>query len=88
MARLPRRAVAGLLALLAVTAGMRGAGDLLRGGASANSTAAASGATGSAATAPLRANAHDQLARTTQALQAMQAMQAAARALAAAGPNN
>ena len=67
------------------------AGDLLRGGAPANTPApVGAGATGAAeaAAAQLRVNAADRLARTTQALQAVQAMQAAARAAALAGPNN
>ncbi len=67
------------------------AGDLLRGGASANTAptggAAATGAAAVAATAGLPSQA-DRLARTTQALQAVQALQAAARAAAAAGANN
>ena len=67
------------------------AGDLLRGGASANASptgaAAPSAAAAVAATAGLPSQA-DRLARTTQALQAVQAMQAAAQAAAAAGANN
>ncbi len=69
------------------------AGDILRGGAGANSNpatagpAASSGAGTPAATNAARANARDTLARTTRTLDALKAVQAAARAAAIAGPN-
>lgn len=88
----PLRSVTlGVIAALAAVLTVRAAGDLLRRGAPAAAPPSAAGASGNAeptATAQLRANARDSLARTTQALQAVQAMQAAARALAAAGPNH
>ncbi|MEI6862284.1 MAG: filamentous hemagglutinin N-terminal domain-containing protein, partial [Verrucomicrobiota bacterium] len=78
------------LAIVAAVVTLRGAGDLLRGSATAGSTAPVGtpAVTVTTATTQMRANAQDRLARTTQALQAVQAMQAAARALAVTGPNN
>lgn len=69
------------------------AGDILRGGAGANTNpttdgaATPGGAATPAATNAARSNARDMLARTTQTLDAMKAVQTAARAAAAAGPN-
>lgn len=75
--------------LLAPGPRIAGAGDILRGGASAGSPsqrAAAANRSTAAAAAAARANARDHLARTTQALRSVQALQAAAQA-AAAGNN-
>ena len=86
----PRVAAFAALAIVAAVVTLRGAGDLLRGSATAGSPAPVGtpAVTVTAATTQMRANAQDRLARTTQALQAVQAMQAAARALAVTGPNN
>ena len=85
----PRLLRCALLALVLAPGGLL-AGDLLRGGATAVSTAAAAttaGTTGGMAATPLP-SATDRLARTTQALEAVKQMQAVARSLAIAGPNN
>lgn len=79
-----------IVVLLAVCFfGAARAGDILRGGAAANSASRAvtnSNASGPAAE-QARANANDALSRTSQALQAVRSMQAAARAANAARPN-
>ncbi len=75
-----------------VAVGNAGAGDLLRGGATAASTmeaaAAKAGSGTPASTAPAMLGTSDRLARTSQALAAVQQMQNAARNLAIAGSNS
>ncbi len=69
-----------------------GAGDLLRGGASAAQARKSSGSGQAPGVNPAaelaRANGRDALARTTAAVQAVKAMQAKARDLAIKGPSN
>ncbi len=83
-----RAAALGLCFTLA--AGMvASGGDILRGGAPAGVPGrGGTGRTNGAGTEPLRQNAKDALARTTQALQSVKAMQSAAREAAKNGANN